>query len=138
MFLKTQPLEYNGETVTLYELSALQRIEFIGYIADVNKDVPANDTEISQEVLNGIVTTINVKISARIVAMSLWQEEGLKGPSVDELHQDVLSGWPLPAISEADFIVRTLSGMLPVASAVGDEEAVEKEEQTAEKLTPQP
>ncbi|AUV01619.1 phage minor tail protein G [Enterobacter hormaechei] len=138
MFLKTQPLEYNGETVTLYELSALQRIEFIGYIADVNKDVPANDTEISQEVLNGIVTTINVKISARIVAMSLWQEEGLKGPSVDELHQDVLSGWPLPAISEADFIVRNLSGMLPVASAVGDEEAVEKEEQTAEKLTPQP
>jgi phage minor tail protein G len=76
MFLKTQPLEYNGETVTLYELSALQRIEFIGYIADVNKDVPADDTEVSPEALNGIVTTINVKIGARIVAMSLWQKEG--------------------------------------------------------------
>ncbi|WP_108701561.1 phage tail assembly chaperone G [Phytobacter sp. SCO41] len=138
MFLKTEPLEYNGETITLYELSALQRIEFIGYIAELNKWVPADTTEMSEETLAGIVTAINVKISARIVAMSLWQKAGLKGPSVEELHQEVLSGWPLPAISEADFIVRNLSGMLPVASAVGDEDAVEKEEQTPEKLTPQP
>lgn len=138
MFLKTEPLEYNGETVTLYELSALQRIEFIGYIAELNKGVPADTAEMSEEALAGIVTAINVKISARIVAMSLWQEEGLKGPSVDELHQDVLSGWPLPAISEADFIVRNLSGMLPVAPAMGDGEPSETEEQTPEKPTPQP
>ena len=138
MFLKTQPLEYNGETVTLYELSALQRIEFIGYIANVNKDVPADDTEVSPEALNGIVTTLNVKIGARIVAMSLWQKEGLKGPSVEELHQEVLSGWPLPAISEADFIVRNLSGMLPVAPATDNEEPSETEAQTPEKPTPQP
>jgi phage minor tail protein G len=138
MFLKTESLEYNGETVTLYELSALQRIEFIGYIAEVNKVVPADTAEISEEALAGIVTSINVKISARIVAMSLWQREGLKGPSVDELHQDVLSGWPLPAISEADFIVRNLSGMLSVAPAAGDEEPSDKEDQTPEKPTPQP
>lgn len=138
MFLKTEPLEYNGETVTLYELSALQRIEFIGYIAELNKGVPADTTEMSEEALAGIVTSINVKISARIVAMSLWQKEGLKGPSVDELHQNVLSGWPLPAISEADFIVRNLSGMLPVAPAAGDEDPSKREDQTPEKSTPQP
>ena len=138
MFLKTEPLEYNGETVTLYELSALQRIEFIGYIAELNKGVPADITEMSEEALAGIVTSINVKISARIVAMSLWQKEGLKGPSVDELHQNVLSGWPLPAISEADFIVRNLSGMLPVAPVAGDEDPSKREDQTPEKSTPQP
>lgn len=138
MFLKTEPLEYNGEIVTLYELSALQRIEFIGYIAELNKGVPADTTEMSEEALAGIVTSINVKISARIVAMSLWQKEGLKGPSVDELHQNVLSGWPLPAISEADFIVRNLSGMLPVAPAAGDEDPSKREDQTPEKSTPQP
>lgn len=135
MFLKTQPLEYNGETVTLYELSALQRIEFIGYIADVNKDVPANDTEVSQEAL-GIVTTINVKIGARIVAMSLWQKEGQKGPSVDQLQEEVLSGWPLPAIGQADFIVRELSGMLPVAPDAGSN--ADTEPHSPEKSTPQP
>ena len=136
MFLKTQPLEYNGETVTLYELSALQRIEFIGYIAEVNKDVPADDKEVSQEALNGIVTTINVKIGARIVAMSLWQKEGQKGPSVDQLQEEVLSGWPLPAIGQADFIVRELSGMLPVAPDA--EPNADTEPHSPEKLTPQP
>ncbi|WP_437888351.1 phage tail assembly chaperone G [Phytobacter sp. V91] len=138
MFLKTEPLEYNGETVTLFELSALQRIEFIGYIAEVNKGVAADTTEMSEEALAGIATAINVKIAARIVAMSLWQKEGFKGLSVEELHQEVLSGWPLPAISEADFIVRNLSGMLPVASASDDAEASETEAQTTEKPTPQP
>lgn len=136
MFLKTQPLEYNGETVTLYELSALQRIEFIGYIADVNKDVPADDTEVSQEALNGIVTTLNVKIGARIVAMSLWQKEGQKGRSVDQLQEEVLSGWPLPAIGQADFIVRELSGMLPVAPDA--EPNADTEPHSPEKPTPQP
>lgn len=138
MFLKTEPLEYNGETVTLYELSALQRLEFIGYIAEVNKELPADTAEMSEEALAGIATAINVKIASRIVAMSLWQKEGLKGPSVDELHQEVLSGWPLPAISEADFIVRNLSGMLPVAPAAGNEVDTETEEQPPEKPTPQP
>lgn len=138
MFLKNELFEYNGETVTLYELSALQRIEFIGFIAEVNKGVAADTTEMSEEVLAGIATAINVKIAARIVAMSLWQKGGLKGPSVDELHQEVLSGWPLPAISEADFIVRNLSGMLPAASASDDAETSETEAQTAEKPTPQP
>lgn len=138
MFLKTEPLEYNGETVTLYELSALQRIEFIGFIAEVNKDLPAGDTEMSEEARMGIATAISVKIASRIVAMSLWQKEGLKGPSVEELHQEVLSGWPLPAISEADFIVRNLSGMLPVAPATDNEEPSETEAQTPEKPTPQP
>ena len=136
MFLKTQPLEYNGETVTLYELSALQRIEFIGYIADVNKDVPADDAEVSPEALNGIVTTINVKIGARIVALSLWQKEGQKGPSVDQLQEEVLSGWPLPAIGQADFIVRELSGMLPVTPDAGSN--ADTEPHSPEKPTPQP
>ncbi|EKB0760702.1 phage minor tail protein G, partial [Salmonella enterica] len=29
MFLKSEPFERNGKTVTLYELSALQRIEHL-------------------------------------------------------------------------------------------------------------
>lgn len=138
MFLKTEPLVYNGETVTLYELSALQRLEFIGYIAEINSGVAADTAEISEEELAGIATAINVRIASRIVAMSLWQNEGLRGPSVEALHQEVLSGWPLPAISEADFIVRNLSGMMPVAPAESGEAPSESEEQTPEKSTPQP
>lgn len=138
MFLKTEPLEYNGETVTLYELSALQRIEFIGYIAEVNKELAADTPERSQEDLTGIMTAINVKIGARIVAMSLWQKEGVKGPSVEQIQQEVLSGWPLPAIGQADDIVRNLSGMISLASTADDKESTETEEPSPEKSTPQP
>lgn len=137
MFLKKEPFEYNGESVTLFELSALQRIEFIGYLAEVNKSMPADTTEMSEEALAGIVTAINVKTASRVVAMSLWQEGGLKGPSVDELHQGVLSDWPLAAIAKADLIVRNLSGMMLAVPEVGDEPAL-MEEQTPEKPTPQP
>ncbi|MDN4264718.1 phage minor tail protein G, partial [Citrobacter freundii] len=32
MFLKSEPFERNGNTVTLYELSALQRIEHLEHL----------------------------------------------------------------------------------------------------------
>lgn len=32
MFLKSEPLKHNGASVTLYELSALQRIEHLEYL----------------------------------------------------------------------------------------------------------
>lgn len=133
MFLKTEPFNFNGAEITLYELSALQRIEFIGYAAKLAKEIPqdADDT-----VRLEMATIVSVKAGARIVAMSLWQAD-IKGPSVDELQQQVLSSWPLPAISQAEFSVRALSGMLPPEPEAGEEPAGEGEEDvTPEKSTP--
>lgn len=33
MFLKKEPFEFNGQTITLYELSALQRINYLQYLS---------------------------------------------------------------------------------------------------------
>ncbi len=37
MFLKTESFEYNGVTVTLSELSALQRIEHLAWLKEQEK-----------------------------------------------------------------------------------------------------
>lgn len=133
MFLKTEKFGFNGEDVTLYELSALQRIEFIGYAAKLSKEIPEDaDDDVRLE----RATVVSVKVGARIVAMSLWQAD-IKGSSVDELQQQVLATWPLPAISQADFSVRALSGMLPPEPDAGDADAPASEEDvTPEKSTP--
>lgn len=141
MFLKKEPFKYNGETVTLFELSALQRIEFIGYLAETSKAIPQAD-DVSDEEFNRIATPINVKISSRLIAMSLWQAD-TTGPSVDVIHHEVLSSWPIPAIAGADFVVRELCGMVPPPSDeanVGDPDVVgeNNEKPDLEKSTPTP
>jgi phage minor tail protein G len=122
MFLKSEPFEFNGETVTLYELSALQRIEFVSYIAELHQRLP-DDTDNPDTAR--IATEINVKVGARIVAMSLWQAD-IKGPSVDELQNEVLASWPLQAIAMAEFQVKELSSMLPATTDTGSEELSEE------------
>lgn len=68
--------------------------------------------------------------------MSRWQAN-INGPSVDELQQQVMSTWPLPAISQAEFVVLEMSLMLPPAKEAADEdESVREESATPEKSTP--
>lgn len=124
MFLKTEPFEFNGDTITLYELSALQRIEFLAFIADLHKQMPDDGDEIT---LSRISTEISIKTSSRIVAMSLWQAS-IAGPSVDDIQHEVLATWPLQAISAADYRVKTLSSMLPPEPAEVTEESGDAEE----------
>lgn len=116
MFLKTQQFAFNGAEITLYELSALQRIEYIGYLTKVSKEIPVDADE---SVRTQMTSIVGVKISSRLVAMSLWQSD-INGPSVDELQQQVMSTWPLPALSEAEFIVQEMSLMLPPVQADAD------------------
>lgn len=133
MFLKTVKFEFNGEEIVLYELSALQRIEYIGYLATVSKEIPADGDEALRTQMASIV---GVKVASRLVAMSRWQAN-ITGPSVDELQQQVMSTWPLPAISQAEFVVLEMSQMLPPAKEAADEdESVGEESATPEKSTP--
>ena len=110
MFLKTESFEYNGVTVTLSELSALQRIEHLALLkrqaeqaeSGVNRQVSVEDL---------------VRTGAFVVAMSLWHNhpQKTKQPSMNEavkqIEQEVLTTWPTEAISHAENVVYRLSGM---------------------------
>lgn len=133
MFLKKAPFEFNGHTVTLYELSALQRIEHLKYYADLNKDLPDNAEEDNYHLL----VARNIQAGARLVAMSLWQAD-IAGPDVEILHQQVMTGWPPEMIGAAEFMVKQLSNMNPQEPAPdsGEDNQVEQEDISAEKPGP--
>lgn len=107
MFLKTESFEYNGVTVTLSELSALQRIEHLALMkqqaeSDSNRKFTVEDV---------------IRTGAFVVAMSLWHNhpQKTKQPSMNEavkqIEQEVLTTWPTEAISHAENVVYRLSGM---------------------------
>ncbi|ASC12696.1 MULTISPECIES: phage tail assembly chaperone G [Klebsiella/Raoultella group] len=115
MFLKKEPFEFNGQSTTLTELSALQRIHYLDYLAGEEKALASSDEELSEQAMTTRLIGMSIRNSARLISYSLWHNDP-EGPSEDELFHQVLSTWPAEAIGKAEIAVKTLSGMLaPVA-----------------------
>ena len=141
MFLKSELLESNGSSVTLFQLSALQRIEYITFMAAEEKAVSADSDGISDQEMTARLIGSNIRCGARLIAMSLWHNDPA-GTDVETLYQQVLSGWPPEAIGKAEMEIKLLSGMLvPVeddnpADPDASAEAEGAEPVTAEKPLP--
>lgn len=138
MFLKSELLESNGSSVTLFQLSALQRIEHLEYLKQM-------------EAVEGggiqAAVTLTVKSGAYLVAMSLWHGHSLKGSQGDnaaaevaKIQDEVMQTWPAELIAEAEYKVKLLSGMIaPVTDdpeEPGEEQNEPAEPVTAEKPSP--
>ncbi|MCX4178471.1 MULTISPECIES: phage tail assembly chaperone G [Enterobacter] len=137
MFLKSELLECNGSSVTLFQLSALQRIEYLEYLKQLEA-VEAGDFQAA--------ITLTVKSGAFLVAMSLWHGHPLKGSlgenaaEVAKIQEEVMQTWPTELVAEAEYKVKLLSGMIaPVTddqAASGEEGYKPAEPLTAEKPSP--
>lgn len=134
-FLKSEPFTYNGSTIQLFELSGLQRIEHLQYLAKEDKSLPKDESD--EDYLTSRVSS-NLRVGARLIAMSLWQGDTSK--DIDSLHHEVLSGWPPGMIGAGELFVKTLSDMIPVpesANEVKNADAVAEDEPIcAEKPSP--
>ncbi|OCF11316.1 phage minor tail protein G, partial [Shigella sonnei] len=97
-------------TVTLSELSALQRIE---HLFLMKRQAEQADSDSNQQVALADL----IRTGAFVVAMSLWHNHPKKTqmPSMNEavkqIEQEVLTTWPAEAISHAENVVYRLSGM---------------------------
>lgn len=138
MFLKSELLESNGSSVTLFQLSALQRIEHLEYLKQMEA-VEGGDIQAA--------VTLTVKSGAYLVAMSLWHGHSLKGSQGDnaaaevaKIQDEVMQTWPAELIAEAEFKVKLLSGMIAPVTDEPEEPGEEQNEQaepvTAEKPSP--
>ncbi|MEH3918269.1 phage tail assembly chaperone G [Enterobacter asburiae] len=138
MFLKSELLESNGSSVTLFQLSALQRIEHLEYLKQMEA-VEGGDIQAA--------VTLTVKSGAYLVAMSLWHGHSLKGSQGDnaaaevaKIQDEVMQTWPAELIAEAEYKVKLLSGMIaPVTDdpeEPGEEQNEPAEPVTAEKSSP--
>ncbi|GBF60029.1 tape measure protein [Trichophyton mentagrophytes] len=108
MFLKTESFEHNGVTVTLSELSALQRIE---HLALMKRQAEQAESDSNRK----FTVEDAIRTGAFLVAMSLWHNHPQKTqmPSMNEavkqIEQEVLTTWPTEAISHAENVVYRLS-----------------------------
>ena len=111
MFLKTESFEHNGVTVTLSELSALQRIE---HLALMKRQAEQAESDSNRK----FTVEDAIRTGAFLVAMSLWYNHPQKteSPSMNEavmkIEQEVLTTWPADAIARAEDVVLCLSGMI--------------------------
>ncbi|ELC3360918.1 phage minor tail protein G [Escherichia coli] len=141
MFLKKEKFTWQTESLTIFELSALQRIEYITFMAAEEKAVSADSDGISDQEMTARLIGSNIRCGARLIAMSLWHNDPA-GTDVETLYQQVLSGWPPEAIGKAEMEIKLLSGMLvPVegdnaADPDASAEAESAEPVTAEKSLP--
>ena len=135
MFLKKEPFNYLGESTTLNELSALQRIEYLEFLAAEEKTLGHESDSISDQEMTARL------VGSNMIALSLWHNDPA-GPDEEALYQQVLKGWPPEAIGKAEMQVKLLSGMLvPVedgndADPEAPLEVEGAEEVTAEKPLP--
>ncbi|HIC8722986.1 TPA: phage tail assembly chaperone G [Enterobacter ludwigii] len=135
MFLKSELLECNGSSVTLFQLSALQRIEHLEYLKQIEA-VEEGDFQAA--------ITLTIKSGAYVVAMSLWHGHALKGSQkenaaaeVAAIQGEILETWPTELIAEAEYKVKVLSGMIEPVSEVPENDNNEPAEPvTVEKSSP--
>ena len=124
MFLKSELLESNGSSVTLFQLSALQRIEYLEYLKQLEA-VEAGDFQAA--------ITLTVKSGAFLVAMSLWHGHELKGSQgenaaaeVAKIQDEVMQSWPTGMIAP----------VIEEPTSSGEERNDPAEPVTAEKSSP--
>lgn len=134
MFLKSELFEFNGANATLYELSALQRVELLHYLAAQEKALPNDEPD--EQILSAALVELDIRAGAMVVAMSLWHSESPK-PDIHDLQQQVMSTWPVEAIGKADTQVKVLSGMMAnlqtTEQEVPESEDTDSQGETAEK-----
>ncbi|HEN3373638.1 TPA: phage minor tail protein G [Yersinia enterocolitica] len=109
MFLKKKEFTYDGETVVLYELSALQRIDYLAFLAEKTPDFDNLPEDSSPQMRAQAFMQLNVDINIWLVSRSL--AHGNKAPHEEATYQEVLNTWSYDALSAGAEMVLDLSGM---------------------------
>lgn len=129
MFLKKEVFTFNGHSLDIYELSALQRIEILEWLAGEEKLHEQSAAGKSEEDKVAHLLGFNIRASARITAMSLWHSSD-KSKTVDQLQQEILETWPVEAIGKSDSQVKVLSGMVRTETVSQSADGAEEEAET--------
>ncbi|MER5014335.1 phage tail assembly chaperone G [Morganella morganii] len=109
-FLKQKEFTYNGESLMLSELSALQRVEYFDHLViQTEKEAPAEDAQSLKR--TAVYVRMNIESNAFLVARSLFNVGNTPGKQVDEIRADILSTWPPVALEQAAKLVLELSDM---------------------------
>ncbi|VEA68454.1 phage minor tail protein G [Serratia rubidaea] len=109
--LKKDVFNYGDKKVDIYELSGLQRIDYLTLVKEETEafDALPDDTPVMES--NIAFSSMRLRINAWLVAASLWHEDKTKDVVTEQ--GVILEDWSSLAISECSQKVLALSDMLP-------------------------
>lgn len=135
MFLKKEPYGPDGQLM-LYELSALQRIEYLEYLDGMEVTDPVDDNPGMKQL--AAFARRQAMVNAWLISRSMINAEPEK--TEEELSQyqmKILRSWSLDALSEGAAKVLTLSGMVLAAADEKDNADTAQETASVEKCSGQ-
>lgn len=126
--LKHDAYEYDGQKVTIFELSGMQRIDYLSVLEKETSAFDALPKESSEADLNRAFAAMRLRISAWLVAASIWHQD--ESRDFQSLLGSVLAGWSGLALTECSDKILALSGM---TVAVDPDEETDAETVSVEK-----
>lgn len=128
-YLKKDTLNPDGENISLFELSAYNRMKYIEFMVEERKSLPTDG--LSSEENFKLATLLAMRDQAMLVALSLSEAEEEKREGED-IFPEIMRKYPPGLLGGAALMVRMLSGMVsPVIN--GSEETEEEEAPDLEK-----
>ncbi|HDP0319407.1 TPA: phage minor tail protein G [Salmonella enterica subsp. enterica serovar Concord] len=131
MFLKKDTFTYNEASTTLYELSGLQRVEYLEFIQkrtaeydQAAESMPDTDKRVAY-------MQMGVEINAWLVSRSLFNGDTTQ--DVDALCQSLQGQWSYEALGQAADNILDLSGMSVTEEKDTDGTASQSETSSPEK-----
>ncbi|EJB2592731.1 phage minor tail protein G [Salmonella enterica] len=127
MFLKKDTLTYGYASVELYELSGLQRIEYLEYIQQRTAQYDRETEEATEEARRVAFLRMGIDINAWLVSRSL--QNGDQTRDTGKTSDNIAALWSYEALGKGADMVLSLSGMTPPDS--------DSEEEGAESSSPE-
>ncbi|EDY1994224.1 phage minor tail protein G [Salmonella enterica subsp. enterica serovar Typhimurium] len=123
MFLKKDTLTYGDASVELYELSGLQRIEYLEYIQQrtAQYDRESEESAATEEERRVEFLRMGVDINAWLVSRSLQNGDQTRGTG--KTSDNIAALWSYEALGKGADMVLSLSGMTPPDSDSEEENA---------------
>lgn len=111
MFLKTVQFSHCDVSVTLYELSALQRMDYLAYLYEETAAFETQTCDADDDNKKQLAwLKLRFSLNIWLVAHSLWNADTTQ--DITLLIRDTSQGWGWEALDKATEKVLQLSGML--------------------------
>ncbi|EBQ6260841.1 TPA: phage tail assembly chaperone G [Salmonella enterica] len=121
MFLKKDTLTYGDASVELYELSGLQRVEYLEYIQQRTAQYDRETEESTEAERRVAFLRMGIDINAWLVSRSL--QNGDQTRDTGKTSDNIAALWSYEALGKGADMVLSLSGMTPPDSDSEEEGA---------------
>ncbi|EEG6789519.1 phage minor tail protein G [Salmonella enterica] len=131
MFLKKDTLNYGDDSAILYELSGLQRVEYLEFLQKRTAKYDADmdgETETDKRVA---YMQMAMEINAWLISRSLFNGDTTQ--AVDALYQSIQTTWSYEALDSGAEMVLVLSGLSADAENNASDPGEKPENMTPEK-----